>query len=264
MLLASPEPRHRRVQQLLLDVQAALLKKGEEFSQQRRVLEAWTYLEAANRCASLPAEARRLFDNVAAAYQGLVYQQQRKRQQWQEAQRQAAAGHLHTAAELVQGLSFPEAQTFEEDLRRQCQRLARCVTKARDYLDRGQYAAARECYRRARQISPHDPEVVALGSELAARVPAAEEAASSGPTAQPKPIRQRNTAWRLDTLGVVLSAEEISIGRVGGAAIEESLPRVYLSSQIVLKGELDESEWLGRVMLQHEPAEKMSLAILPV
>lgn len=42
VLLASPEPRHRRVQQLLLDVQAALLKKGEELFRQRRVLEAWT------------------------------------------------------------------------------------------------------------------------------------------------------------------------------------------------------------------------------
>lgn len=399
-------------------MQAALIKRGEELFQQRRVLEAWTYLEAANRCASLPAEARGLFDNVAAAYQNLVYRQQRKQQQWQEAQRQAAAGHLHTAAELVQGLSLPEAQTFEEDLRRQCQRLARYVTKARDYLGRGQYAAARECYRRARQISPQDPEVVALGSELAAHVPAAEEAAPSGPTAQPRPIHQRNTVWRLDTLGVVFSAEEISIGRVGGAAtlplwgklhwrhallvrtdqrwqivpcrdskgslcpvrvnrnelvgpallshgqyidfgsgqagwrfsqplpqsgtamleagpatasatpllgaadqkrvilladqlriaphgpahlrienlpcrqfrllwqpnglvyeveggqgttelqngaaIDESPSRVYLPSQIVLEGELDESEWLGRVMLQHEPAETMSLAVLPV
>ncbi len=218
VLLAAPEPRHRHIQRLLLDVQAVLLKKAEELFRQGQIAEAWTYIQTAGRCASLPAEAQPLAGHVAAAYQSLVHSRQHKEQRLLEARRHAAEGHLHTAAELVQGLSLPEAQALQDDLRRQSQRLARYLTQARDFLARGHDAAARECYRRARQIAPFDPEVVALGAELGARVPPAGQAAS-GPVGPPAPITDRNTVWRLDTWGVVLSADEISIGRAGGPAM---------------------------------------------
>lgn len=210
VLLKVSQPGHRRVQQLLIEVQRILIEKGEAFWKEGQKEAAYEYLKVASQCGQLPGEAQELWNQIEAERRKRQSEEQWQQQRLQQVQELLQEGRLQTVENILQALPNAEALPIQKDLKIWRERLETYLQQAHAYLSAGNHRAARECYRKAHRISPRDPAVIALGESLTVPEPQRER-----PGGESRPICDRETVFALGGLGVVLSASELTVGRPG-------------------------------------------------
>lgn len=110
VLLKASQPGHRRVQQLLVEVQKILIQKGEEFWKKGQLEAAYEHLKVASQCGQLPGEAQELWRQIEAERRKRQLKEQWQQRRFQQAQELLQDGRLHTAENILHAI--PEAETI--------------------------------------------------------------------------------------------------------------------------------------------------------
>jgi len=210
VLLKATQPGHRRVQQLLIEVQRILIEKGQAFWKEGQKEAAYEHLKVASQCGQLPGEVQQLWNQIEAERRKRQLEEQWQQQRLQQVQELLQEGRLQTAENILQAIPEAETLPIQKDLKIWRERLEAYLRQARECLAAGNYRAAWECYRKAHRVSPRDPAVIALGESLSPSKQPREQ-----PGGESRPICDRETVFALGGLGVVLSASELTVGRPG-------------------------------------------------
>lgn len=191
ILLAAKAKEHKAVREGLLKVGPALIEQARQTLAAGELLVAEEMLTCAGQCVELPAEARKLYDQISRQLHERQQQHDWAQRRLAQADRWAHDGRLHSALGMIESLdNDPLAARRRLDWQQAVARLDRYAVEFRDHLSKAEFPAAAAVLRKARELAPDQPLVLCLQQELEAACP---PAASLPPTPVMSPMTSRET-----------------------------------------------------------------------